>query len=606
MPKKFFSHPLVGPLLILILGTLAYANSFGVPFVLDDAESITNNEVIRQLGNFAPGGSGYDFSPRRWFGYLSFAVNYHFGGLEVAGYHLFNLAIHLLTGLLVYALALLTFRTPQLKNSALAPQAGTAAALAGLLFVVHPVQTQAVTYLVQRLTSLCTLLYLLAIVLYAWGRLIADQRLQQAGTGKSLAGESRWQASLLLLGSVVAAVLAMKTKEIAFTLPIAALLYEICFFRGEPKRRLLMLLPLLCTLPIIPLLVFGTGDGISGEDLTAGSGGRVQSDLPRLHYLFTQFRVIVTYLRLLVLPVNQNLDYDYPVFSSFFAVPVLLSFLLLTALLLLALYLYGFKNEESGKGGESRLAAFGIFWFFLALSIESSIIPIIDVIFEHRLYLPSVGLALSAGVLVLQAGRKSSAYFQGNIPITVATVFILALTLATWQRNQVWQDPVTLWADVVSKSPDKVRALYNYGCYLPDAGRAEEAVQVLTRVVTLDPKHGDGWHNLGKSYLVLNRVGDALPALKEAVRLNPKLENAKLNLATALLMSSQYRDAVIILEQERDRSPSRGDIRFNLGLGYLGLGNINAAKGEFTALQGLDPNLARQFAAQMNTSAAAR
>ncbi|MBE0596214.1 MAG: hypothetical protein IH614_02980, partial [Desulfuromonadales bacterium] len=144
--KKFFSHPFCHLLLVLLLGSLAYANSFQAPFTLDDLFSISQNPVIQDIRHYIPGGAGYEHNPRRFIGYLTFALNFHWGGLDVTGYHLFNLAVHLGTALLVYALVRLTFRTPQLAGSRLAPQAASAALLAALLFVAHPVQTQAVTY----------------------------------------------------------------------------------------------------------------------------------------------------------------------------------------------------------------------------------------------------------------------------------------------------------------------------------------------------------------------------------------------------------------------------------------------------------------------------
>ncbi|MHB8709188.1 MAG: hypothetical protein ACYC9I_09960, partial [Desulfuromonadales bacterium] len=268
MNEKALQHPFTHILLIVGLGILAYSNSFGVPFVLDDLESIVQNEAIRSLGNFLPGGAGLDFHFRRWVAYFSFALNYRFGGLGVTGYHLVNLVVHLGTAALVYALVRLTFRTPVLAGSRLSPQAGIVALLAALFFVVHPVQTQAVTYIVQRLTSLCTFFYLLSLVLYAWGRLRMEESLGRDttgnGTGQPPVPSPRSPLFWLpFAGSLLAAVLAMFTKEIAFTLPLAALLFEFSFFRGEHRKRLLLLLPLLLTLAIIPMLV------LTGQELTA-------------------------------------------------------------------------------------------------------------------------------------------------------------------------------------------------------------------------------------------------------------------------------------------------------------------------------------------------
>jgi hypothetical protein len=158
-------------LLILLAGGIAYANTFQVPFVMDDTYVIASNPVIQDLQNFFSDHTEGDLYPPRILGYLSFALNHHFGGLNVAGYHLVNLFIHLFTAVLAFYLTRLTFRTPRLRMSRLAPHANLVALLAGLLFVVHPVQTQAVTYIVQRMASMTTMFYLLSMALYVKSRL---------------------------------------------------------------------------------------------------------------------------------------------------------------------------------------------------------------------------------------------------------------------------------------------------------------------------------------------------------------------------------------------------------------------------------------------------
>jgi hypothetical protein len=189
-----------------------------VPFVFDDDTSIVNNPVIRNLENFFLNGTGYGYNPRRFIGYLSVALNYRIGGLDVTGYHIFNLAVHIASACLVYAFVRLTLQTPFFgaRNSGLG---GLLLLLAALLFVAHPVQTQAVTYIIQRLASVATLFYLLSLVLYARGRLFQVS-----------AEPARGKAALLHIAAFVAAALAMRTKEIAITFPIVVALYEICFF----------------------------------------------------------------------------------------------------------------------------------------------------------------------------------------------------------------------------------------------------------------------------------------------------------------------------------------------------------------------------------------
>lgn len=608
MDIRLLRHPAGHMFFILLLGILAYSNSFVAPFTLDDIYSISLNPVIQDLRNYLPGGSGYHHNPRRLIGYFTFAVNYRWGQDAVFGYHLVNLIIHLATALLLYALVRLTFRTPFLAGSRLAPQATTVALLAALFFVVHPVQTQAVTYIVQRLTSLCTFFYLLSLLLYVWGRLRMEGMkgvTASAGKGKKQPPAPSPRPPLFWLpfaGAFLAALLAMFTKEIAFTLPFSVALYEACFFRGAWKSRLACLAPLLLTLPIIPVAVLMAGGEPALHDPAESGLLRAQSALPRHDYLLTQIRGIVTYLRLLALPVNQNLDYDYPVYTTFFTPPVFFSFLLLAGLVTVAIWLFRKSALDQAAASpqppapELRLIAFGIFWFFITLSVESGVIPITDLVAEHRLYLPSIGIALGASTLCLLAQEKTLHWLGGRLPLLLAAGFVIVLAATTWQRNQVWQDNLTLWGDVVQKSPGKARAWYNFGCYLSDANRQEESVRALSRAVELNPKYAQAWHNLGRAYLLLRKSEAAIVSLKAAVRLDPLMDNAILNLAVALNSSMLYDETVPLLEQTRRRAPNWPELHLHLGLAYAGLGDNAASQRELAALRRLSPRLAQILA----------
>ena len=192
--------------------------------------------------------------------------------------------------------------------------AGWAPLAAALLFVVHPLQTQAVSYVVQRVASLAALFYLTALALYAWARTDGPA--------------PRRARALAFAGALASALLAMFTKEIAFTLPFAIVLLELAFFRGPARTRAALVAPFLLLLPVIPWQLGGSDRPLT--QLMADVGdlaqvARADSTLPRAAYLATQARVVVTYLRLALLPAGQNLDHDFPVERSFLAVPVLLS-----------------------------------------------------------------------------------------------------------------------------------------------------------------------------------------------------------------------------------------------------------------------------------------
>ncbi|NIV39964.1 MAG: hypothetical protein GWN58_64330, partial [Anaerolineae bacterium] len=176
----------------------------------------------------------------------------------------------------------------------------------------------------------------------------------------------------------------MKSKETAATLPAALVLYEFVFFKGPTGRRIARLVPFALTAALIPLSMADFGRPLPEALDDMGKPSWTHANMSRTAYLVTQFRVVVTYLRLLVLPVNQNLDYDYPRYASLSDGAVLVSLLILVALAALAVLLLR-------RGGLQRLAGFGMVLFFLALAVESSIIPIADVIYEHRMYLPMAG-----------------------------------------------------------------------------------------------------------------------------------------------------------------------------------------------------------------------
>ncbi|NIQ78870.1 MAG: tetratricopeptide repeat protein, partial [Anaerolineae bacterium] len=382
---------------------------------------------------------------QRYIGYLTFALNYRLHGLNVAGYHLVNLFIHISTALLLYLIVTLTFQTPLLRASPVRDYAPHIAVFTALLFACHPLQTQAVTYIWQRVTSLAAMLYLLSLTAYVRWRLSAS--LRTAGA-KALP----WYVLALL-----SAVLAMKTKETAFMLPLTLAMYEFLFFQGKTLPRIGYLLPLLLTMLIVPLTLFSI-DRPAGEliddvsDVTRG-----HSNLSRYEYLMTSLRVIVTYIRLLFLPVNQNLDHDYPTYRSLLDMPVTVS-----AVFLLCIAGLGVLLLLRSRNGAPhlRIISFGIFWFFLNLALESSVIPLNNVIFEHRLYLPSMGVFLAVTVLVFHAVQKLKERWKGagRAAVLILAGVVLALTGATYARNGKWGDEVTLWQDVVSKSPVKAWA----------------------------------------------------------------------------------------------------------------------------------------------------
>lgn len=618
--RGLLDRPILQILLIAVIGLLAYSNTFDVPFILDDIPAISENPIIHDIGNFIRSTKGYtysspDYNPRRSLGFLTFALNYHFGGLDVMGYHAVNLLIHLSNGILVYLLVILTFRTPYFTGNHSAAHrkaqdtdhtsdsslltfhsSRLIALFSALLFVSHPVQTQAVTYVVQRFTSLAMLFYLLSLILYARAGLAGRLAGRLAGYGLSL----------------LCALAALRTKEITVTLPVVILLYEFLFFSGERRRKVLTILLLLI---LSSLLIFALGfmnADMSLDEIirSMDRASRVQAEGSRWVYFMTEMRVIVTYIRLIFLPTDQRLDYDFPIQHTFFSPAVILPLLFLSSLLGFALYLL-YKSRQADRPAEEhsfhdsrftihyvRLVAFGILWFFIALSVESSFIPIADVIFEHRMYLPSVGLFIALVTAAMTGFRK----YRPNLNriVLAFSCAVILLSVATFARNSIWQSPLELWADTAKKSPGLIRPLYNLGNAYATAGNFEKAIETYERAIQLPQKshivsdqHAQLFNNLGSAYGTIGKYNEAIQIFTHVLKnIDARSSDAAHNLGVAYLNTGRYHEAIDAFRQAIHIKPDHLDAHGNLALAYRAAGENDKAFEEYAMLKNLSPERA--------------
>lgn len=566
-PAAFAAAAAIAAALTLI----AYSNTLRSQFQFDDFIYIVDNYKLRNLSYFWPP------SGTRYLGQLTFALNYRLGGLNVFGYHIVNTVIHVCNALLVYLLVYLTFNTPRMNGATLKNRSavGAAAALtACALFAAHPVQTEAVTYITQRMASLAAFFYLASIVLYIRWRIRAD-----------LSVSPSYVLSLVL------GALAQMTKEISFTLPAMIFLYEFTFFAAEqrPLRRITRLLPFAALMSIIPLMLFGgVSDGAGYETIEEIIRQAQLTDLytiSRHDYLITQFRVVVTYLRLLILPAGQNLDYDYPVFHSFFEPEVFSSFILLLFSIVGAVILY---IRSLKKGGPfALLSAIGVFWFFITLSVESSVIPINDVIFEHRLYLPSVGafLAFAAAAFYLY-GRLTQAGYR--VPLAVFTAALIAATAgplcaASYSRNRLWRDELTLYADIIKKSPNKARAHDDLGKIYLKLGRIDDAIAEHEKALRLKPEFFDARNSLALAYTAKGEPAKALDEYEYMEKLRPDEPVAHNGAGYIYYLQGRHEDAEREYRKAIELKPNFSMAHNNLGLLYYEKGRTADAIAELEA-----------------------
>jgi len=596
----FFRHPVFHILLIVAVGFLIYSNTFHVPFVYDDASFIVGNPAIKDFHYFKEPwevlkiptiASNYRTQfITRIFANFTFAVNYTWHGLDVAGYHVFNLLIHIANALLVYLLVLVTFRTPFLslhsgENRDGEYYAGIIALFSALIFVSHPVQTQAVTYITQRFASLVTTFYLLSIILYAKARLSV----------------SPGRRTLLYTAAVVSVILAMLTKENAFTLPAAIALYEVMFLDGKLRDRILYLLPVIATMIIIPLIVI-KAHGMLADMRAVDDELKIAGVPPRSRwdYLITQFRVVMTYIRLLVFPVNQNLDYDFPVITSFLTPSVIVSFMFLLLMFSCSIYCYLVSRRTDVKDSHQlRLVSFGLLWFFITLSIESSVIALDNVIYEHRIYLPSAMLAAAFTTFLFWSAEKAGKRMplMGKAVIPVLVMIVVVFSGATYTRNSVWKSGISLWEDTAKKSPGKARVHYNLGVFYSRDNRLEDAVGAYQTAIGIYPGFAAAHGDLGAVYGKMGRLKDAETELRTALEINPKFAEAHVNMAVLFEKQGLLRKAAEELKNALNLDPYNAFARTNLGVIYAKQGSLEDAEREIQTAIKLRPDFreARDF-----------
>ena len=458
----------------------------------------------------------------------------------------------------------MTISTAYMRKNKISQHAELVALFAGFIFVSHPVQTEAVTYVIQRAASLATLFYMATLCFYVKSRLIQDNKVY----------------SFALYGvSILMAIMAMFTKEIAITLPMMIMFYEWSFLRTERGFNWKWAAPFLLTLLIIPLTMYFT-ESFKAQQMR-GTVPSAPADISTMHYLLTQLRVICTYIRLIFLPVNQNLDYNYSVSNNILELPVLFSLAFLLAVFFLIQRFYS----------EYRLTVFFASWFFITLLPESSLLPIRDVIFEHRLYLPMVGGAifLASGVFFLLQGNRLKIY------VLILLTAVVCFSVLTYQRNKVWKDEFTLWSDSTKKSSCKARPYNNLARADSDRGDWAAAVVNLKKSNDMDPSNADPYYNLGDIYAKQGDFQKAIGYFAKALERNSKLKQVYYVRGCLYMGRGEMPQAIIDFNKAVKIDPNYTEAYNSLGNAYEKLGNFNKAIENYNKALQIDPNFEQAY-----------
>jgi len=586
---------LVAAAVIVLAGLAAYWNSFSGPFAFDDVHSILQNPTIHHLwpvwDALRPPNDGATVEGRPIVN-LSLALNYALGGLDVRGYHVFNLAVHLLAGLALFGLVRRTLERPG-TPLARSPGRGFSGGLfplpfafsVALLWTVHPLQTESVTFVSDRAESMMGLLYLLTLYCFVRGA-GRGGNLPAPPPGPGIQTAEATPGILWLVLSVVACLLGMATKEVMVTAPLIVLLYDRTFVAGSFleawRSRRGYYVALAATWILLGCLVAGMG-GNRGR--AAGFG----SAAPWWRYSLTQCRAVVHYLRLCFWPHPLVFDYGQGLVGDVADVA--------PQALFLALLLAGTLIDLRRRPALGFLGT----WFIVILAPSSSFVPLASqTMAEHRMYLPLAAVLVLAVfvifkvVAVAERGEKGVQEDGGRaagsgpaVGLILVSALAVGLGCLTSRRNTVFATQVRLWTDTVRSVPDNSRAHYNLGFALDEAGRHAEARDQFMETLRIDPLYAEAHYMLANELANEGRVGEAIPHYEEAVRIRPDMGDAHFNLSIVLAKSGHTAEALGELRETLRLNPDNADVHRDLGFLLRMAGREDEARREFAEAERL-------------------
>ncbi|MBW2614344.1 MAG: tetratricopeptide repeat protein [Deltaproteobacteria bacterium] len=571
--------------ILLLLIVLAYAHSFKAAWQLDDITNILDNPNIQvttlSLDDWlwsvrSPFEASSNTKPGlyRPVAMLTFAANWYMGGANVFGYHLVNTCIHAVNAVLLYFTVLILLNAPNLKNR-YRETAHFIAVLSTALWALHPIQTQAVTYIVQRMASLAATFYLAGIFFYLKGRNASSPNHRGLYWGLCL----------------ISYFLAIGTKQNAVTLPVALVLVNIIFYAspGYWKRLKLkwiwggLLLGLFIT--VVARWLFEGGGAVA----TLG-GGYDMRPFTMLERLMTEFRVMVFYFYQLFYPVTEQFSilHDFEISRS-----LLKPWTTLPAMVICG----GLVVTALSRMHRWPLMSFSILFFFLGHSLESTIVPL-ELVFEHRNYLPSLFLFLplaSATARLVRHFSKRNKLIYGCL-IIAGSLVILSMGMATYTRNMAWASPKSLWQDAMQKAPALARPYQGVAQALEREGRLDRALELyeialeksdpapqLSRFISLS--------NIGNIYKKVGAYDRAVHNLEAAVKVETGsyTNRTRYNLALCLLNSEKISDALSHLDVLLSRDKTNSHFLTAKGYILFQQGDSEAAMDYFTHAKRQNP-----------------
>ena len=560
--------------IIVLATTVVYYNSLKAPFIFDDIGKIVENPDINDLRNLKTK-LIYPYSknkiwerndPSRPVTYLTFTLNYYFGKLNTFGYHLFNLLIHIFNAILLF------FLTKKMILYLCKKDSVVFSFFVALFFAVHPINTAAVTYIFSRSDVLATFFYISSLMLFIKTREVTSDF---------------GHRTLLYILSLVCFILALFSKQIAVTLPAIVLAFDYIFLNDfsakktlEKKYYHIPFWILLIAYLLFRYFYFGGLGDVEAE---------TKDTWNRYSYLIIQPYIILKYLKLLLIPIGLCIDHLISPVKTL-ELKTIISFLSLAVIFRLTYRTYKKKTDIS------KIILFCVLWFFIILSPTSSFFPTTSALVENRLYISGIGFYFFITFLYFKIFKIDFALAQelnltrNWILFSVIMLHISLLGYGTIKRNQLYQNPILLWQDVISKYPNNPRAYTNLGLLLEKLNRFTEAEKEYREAIRINPNAEKAHNNLGGLLCNSKRFKEAEREFREAIRINPNNAGVHYNFGLLLYTSKRFKEAEREFRAAIRINPNYSEAHNNLGILLVRLNKLEEAEKEFREAIRIMPN----------------
>ena len=580
--RSFFRQQVPFLLILALICGALYGWTLNFPLVFDDFFYLTDNPLFKagmnvptpqRMVELVKETRRLEVDPDlaynqmlRPVAYATFHLNHFFDGFDPTWYRAFNIMVHLLNAVMVWALVSLLTGVLADRGELNTQRAAFISRITAVLFMIHPMAVESVTYVVQRFTSLGAFWYLASLLAYMCAR-----------------SEKGWKRVFLISVGLLAMFAGMLTKEDCFTAPVMLVVMEVLFFRiplGSALRRTWPLIAMMAIIPLIVVFLSYAGTGESGLLIAMQLVDRVPDSWGIAPYFITQTTVVAGYIFRLVWPADLCLTPNWEASYSLWAWKVLAA-IAFHATLLLGSVTAVYNRPQSGV---RRFIAVFLIWFYLTVSVSSSVVPLPDLVAWHRTYLPSIGLFVLAAYFLdgirLQLVRWMGGREWGT-GLALSGVLTLMIGYVTVQQNRLWQTNVSLWSHCVSINPRTFVAWNNLGAAYVEARQLDRALDCFEKVIELEPRYSGGALNVSNVLLLQQRWRECHDRTVAMMQKDPRLlrsVQAIYNVGSSLIGLERYDEGLQILEVLVANQPGFLPAHKVMGLVYKHRGNLERAR----------------------------